>query len=199
MTEATGSTTLITGATGLIGTALADSLLANGGRVLRAVRRDVRDAEGEIHWNPSQGEIDAEKLEGVDAVVHLAGANIAGRRWSESYKRELRESRTVGTKLVSETIASLQQKPRVLACASAIGFYGDRGAESLDESAAGGDGRRSASRAAASSGRGPWISISGGSRGSARGSRSRRGTSSPTAPSCGATGRSSSAGRSGRR
>ena len=124
---------LVTGATGLVGTPLVASLEAAGHEVLRAVRREVRDPAKEIYWNPSAGEIDIEKLHGIDAVVHLAGANIAGQRWTEAYKKVLVDSRVDGTSLISKTIASLDPKPKVLACASATGYYGDRGDEVLDE------------------------------------------------------------------
>jgi uncharacterized protein (TIGR01777 family) len=80
-----------------------------------------------------RNEIDAARLEGIDGVVHLAGANIAGQRWSDSYKQEIRESRVKGTRLIAETLAKLTNKPRVLVCASAIGYYGDRGGEELTE------------------------------------------------------------------
>lgn len=130
---------VVTGASGLVGTPLVNSLEAAGHEVLRAVRREVRDPAKELFWNPAAGEIDRDKLAGADAVVHLAGANIAGKRWTEDYKQTLIDSRVDGTTLISETMASLDPKPRVLACASAIGYYGDRGVEVLDESASSGD------------------------------------------------------------
>ena len=89
-----------------------------------------------MQWSVSKGEIDRDRLEGIDGVVHLAGANIAGHRWTESYKRQILESRTQGTLLISDTLASLKRKPRVFVCASAIGYYGDRGPAELDESSA---------------------------------------------------------------
>jgi len=134
------STTLITGASGLIGTRLVASLEAAGQKVLRAVRREVHDPRKELRWDPATGEIESDKLLGVDAVVHLAGANIAGRRWTPHYKQELIDCRVQGTTLIARAIANLPEKPRVLACASAIGFYGDRGNAKLDESAPCGDG-----------------------------------------------------------
>jgi NAD dependent epimerase/dehydratase family enzyme len=123
---------LITGASGLIGTRLTKALQAAGHTVLAAVRRDARN-EHEVKWVPERGEIEKAKLEGIDGIVHLAGANIAGQRWSDTYKQEIRESRVKGTKLISETIASLDQKPKVFASSSAIGYYGDRGDAKLDE------------------------------------------------------------------
>ena len=129
-------TILVTGASGLIGRRLVASLEGSGRRVLRAVRRDVQDPARELRWDPERGQIDRDKLAGVEAIVHLAGANVAGKRWSPKYKQLLLDSRVDGTALVSETIAALEPKPKVLACASAIGYYGDRGNELLDESSA---------------------------------------------------------------
>jgi uncharacterized protein (TIGR01777 family) len=136
----TPQTIVVTGASGLIGKRLVASLEGAGRRVLRAVRRDVRDPAREFLWDPAQGRIDRDKLVGVDAVVHLAGANVAGKRWTPAYKKLLIESRVQGTQLISEAIAALEPKPRVLTCASAIGFYGDRGDELVDESSPSGDG-----------------------------------------------------------
>ncbi len=127
-------TVLVTGASGLIGTKLVAALEADGKRVLRAVRRSAQNDQ-EISWDPAAGKIDRDKLEGLDAVVHLAGANIAGKRWTSAYKQLLIDSRVDGTTLLAKTIASLDRKPRVFACASAIGYYGDRGSTELDESA----------------------------------------------------------------
>lgn len=132
-------TIVITGASGLVGTQLTKAFEADGNRVLRAVRREAK-SDQELSWDPVKGTIDRDKLEGVDAVVHLAGAGIADRRWTESYKKTILDSRVDGTTLIAETIASLENKPRVFACASAIGFYGDRGDDELDESAKSGDG-----------------------------------------------------------
>jgi uncharacterized protein (TIGR01777 family) len=131
----TSQTILVTGASGLIGRRLVASLEGAGRRVLRAVRRDVQNPAREVRWDPERGQIDRDKLASVDAVVHLAGANVAGKRWSSKYKQLLLDSRVEGATLISETIASLDPQPKVLACASAIGFYGDRGDELLDESA----------------------------------------------------------------
>jgi len=134
MTSSAPQTVLITGASGLIGSALTHSLESQGHKVLRAVRRDVQDAEKEIHWVPAAGTLDHDRLEGVDAVVHLAGANIAGKRWTPAYKKLLLESRIQGTALLSKAVAQLDRKPKVFACASAIGLYGDRRDEQLTES-----------------------------------------------------------------
>jgi len=130
----------VTGSTGLVGSALVSALETHEHLVRRLVRCEVTDAEREIRWNPDTGEIDAAELNGVDAVVHLAGENIAGHRWSEDVKRRLLESRTKGTRLLAETLAGLTMKPNVLVSASAIGYYGNRGDEEVDELAPSGNG-----------------------------------------------------------
>ena len=131
---------LVTGASGLVGTALIPALKAKGHEVLRLVRSAPNKAAGEAGWNPEQGTIDAESLEGIDAAVHLAGENVAEGRWTDEKKKRIRESRAKGTRLLSETLAQLKQKPHTLVSASATGFYGDRGDEVLTEqSASGGD------------------------------------------------------------
>ena len=91
-------------------------------------------AEHEIRWDPAAGTIDAAELSGVDAVVHLAGENLAGHRWTESFKAQIRDSRVRGTRLLCNTLAGMTTKPAVLVSASAIGYYGDRGDELVDES-----------------------------------------------------------------
>lgn len=136
----TPQTILVTGSTGLIGTALVQSLETAGHQVIRAVRRPVKDPKKETQWDPANGKIDRDRLEGLDAVVHLAGANIAGKRWTAAYKQKLIDSRTQGTTLLSDTLAKLDRKPKVFASASAIGFYGNRGEEQLDESSPSGNG-----------------------------------------------------------
>lgn len=127
-------TIAITGSSGLIGSALVRALEAKGQRVLHIVRRESK-RDNEITWNPERGEIDAAKLDGVDAVVNLAGENIA-QRWSDDAKRRIRESRVKSTTLLAQTLADRPQKPRVLLSGSAVGYYGDRGDEELDESSA---------------------------------------------------------------
>ena len=122
---------LITGASGLIGSALVPVLEKQGHEVVSLTRSDPRQA-GEFRWDPEQRYVDPSALEGVDAVVHLAGETVAG-RWTEDKKRRILESRAQGTRLVSEAIAGLERRPGVMVCASAIGFYGDRGAEPLTE------------------------------------------------------------------
>jgi uncharacterized protein (TIGR01777 family) len=131
---------VVSGASGLVGSALAEELEADGVRVLRLVRKPVKDPQREVYWKPSQGEIDAERLEGVDAVFHLAGKGIADKRWTPAIKQQIVESRTRSTRLLAEALAGLSQKPRVLVSASATGFYGDRGAELVDEDSPVGNG-----------------------------------------------------------
>jgi len=130
----------ITGASGLIGRALTTSLVADGHQVIPVVRRPNSATPDAIEWDPAAGTIEASKFEGVDGVVHLAGAGIGDKRWSESYKREILESRTKGTELLARTLASLSAPPSVLVSGSAIGFYGDTGDSAVDESATAGNG-----------------------------------------------------------
>lgn len=123
----------VSGASGLVGSALAAFLSSGGHQVRRLVRRAPDHERLDIAWDPSAGTIDSRRLDGVDAVVHLAGAGIADRRWSPQRKEEIRRSRVEGTMLLSRTLATLSSPPRVLVSASAIGFYGDRGAQEVDE------------------------------------------------------------------
>lgn len=134
-----GQRIVVTGATGLVGSRLVAELESAGAQVIRAVRRPVKDTARELFWNPDQGEIDDGKLEGVDAVVHLAGENISGKRWNDAFKQRILDSRVKGTRLIGEAIARLAAKPRTFLCASAIGYYGNRGDESLTEAAAPGN------------------------------------------------------------
>jgi uncharacterized protein (TIGR01777 family) len=127
-----GVDVVISGSSGLIGTALRDTLTADGHRPIALVRRTSRGAD-EIAWDIDSGVIDAASLEGVDAVVHLAGAGIGDKRWTEGYKRALVTSRTRSTALLTTTLAGLDRSPSRLVSASAIGYYGDRGDEVLTE------------------------------------------------------------------
>ncbi|HYJ79189.1 MAG TPA: TIGR01777 family oxidoreductase [Longimicrobiaceae bacterium] len=127
----------ITGSSGLIGTALCRRLEAEGHAVLRLVRRPPR-GEGEARWDPDAGEVDAAALEGCDAVVGLAGENV-GARWTGERKRRIRASRVDATRLLAGTLAGLVRPPGVFVSASAVGFYGSRGDERLDEMSTPGD------------------------------------------------------------
>jgi uncharacterized protein (TIGR01777 family) len=130
----------VTGSSGLIGTALVDALEAEGQHVRRVVRRPSEGAKQEIRWDPAGGTIDAAHFSGIDAVVHLAGEGLAAHRWNDSVKDKIRDSRIEGTRLLCETLASLSVKPAVLVSASAVGYYGDRGDEPVDESSPAGRG-----------------------------------------------------------
>lgn len=123
---------LVTGSSGLVGSALVPQLQLAGHDVFRLVRRPVQ-SPNEIFWNPDTGEIDRAALEGFEAVVHLAGYGIAERRWNDEVKALIRNSRVKSTQLLSSTLASLSVKPRVLVSASAVGYYGSRGQEELTE------------------------------------------------------------------
>jgi uncharacterized protein (TIGR01777 family) len=126
----------ITGSTGLIGTALSNKLTTAGHQVTPILRAGSTG----VQWDIDAGTIDAAGLENLDAVVHLAGAPIADKRWTEDRKELIRQSRVKGTTLLADTLASLVHPPKILVSGSAIGFYGDRDDESLDESSAAGDG-----------------------------------------------------------
>lgn len=132
----------ITGSTGLIGTAVRETLLARGHAVTRVVRSlsNIPPNEQAVVWHPDTGEIESQGLEGHDVVIHLAGEGIPG-VWTAGKKRRILESRRRGTLLISKTLASLERKPPVLLSASAIGIYGDRDPdEALTESSAPGTG-----------------------------------------------------------
>jgi len=131
---------VITGASGLVGSSLAGFLATRGHRVDGLVRRPPEAGSTDIRWDPATGTIDAAALEGADAVVHLAGESIAAGRWTPAHKRVVLRSRTDGTRLLAETLARLRRPPRVLISASAVGYYGDRGAEPLSEDSAAGRG-----------------------------------------------------------
>src|SRR2546429_9537900 len=128
----------ISGASGLVGTALIPALEAKGHEVTRLVRTAPR--AGEIEWHPNKDEVSAASLEGFDIIINLAGENIAGGRWTDEQKRKIRDSRVNGTHLLTEAIAKMERKPRAFVCASATGIYGDRGDEVLDEQSESGGG-----------------------------------------------------------
>ncbi len=130
---------LVAGAGGLVGTALIPFLTTQGHSVTRLVRR-AAGASDEISWDPARGEIDATKLEGFDAVIHLGGKNIAGQRWTPAVKQRILESRTIPTRFLAQTLRTLQSPPACFICASAIGFYGDTGINLADESVPAGEG-----------------------------------------------------------
>jgi uncharacterized protein len=125
----------VTGATGLIGSALRRALEADGDEVVAVVRPGSSTGGPSIGWDLERRSIDAQGLVGVDAVVHLAGESIGGRRWNAEHKRKVLESRTISTALLAETLADLDGGPQVLVSGSAIGYYGDRGDDVLTESA----------------------------------------------------------------
>jgi uncharacterized protein (TIGR01777 family) len=129
----------VAGASGLIGSALVRSLVADGHEVVRLVRRAAR-AEDEVCWDPEGQYVDAAGLAGCDAVVNLAGAGVGDHRWTDAYKKTLRDSRVLGTAALAEAVASLPDAPRVFVSGSAIGYYGETGDRPVDEAAPPGDG-----------------------------------------------------------
>lgn len=129
----------VTGSSGLVGSALVTHLESSGHVVKRIVRRrDSADSDS-VYWDPEAGMIEVDKLAGLDAAVHLAGENIAKRRWSKRQKARILESRVNGTRLLSATLAGLDPKPEVMVCASAMGYYGDRRDEILTEDSGSGE------------------------------------------------------------
>ncbi|MEJ8634545.1 TIGR01777 family oxidoreductase [Streptomyces sp. NPDC006475] len=129
----------VTGSTGLIGTALVRSLRSDRHEVVRLVRRPARSGD-EVEWDPHRQYVDAAGLVGCEGVVHLAGAGVGARRWTDAYRKEIHDSRVLGTAAVAEAVASLDTPPRVFVCGSAVGFYGDTGDRAVDEEAPPGDG-----------------------------------------------------------
>jgi uncharacterized protein (TIGR01777 family) len=132
---------VLTGSSGLIGSALATSLVRSGLEVTRLVRRPPRTA-AEISWDPlaADGAISPDALGGADAVIHLAGAGIADGRWTETRKAQIRDSRVLGTQALVSVLCAMDHPPGVLLSASAIGWYGDTGSREVDESAPAGSG-----------------------------------------------------------
>jgi uncharacterized protein len=129
----------ITGSTGLIGSALTRSLLEDGHGVLRLTRGQTRgggaasDGTESARWDPAGGTVEPGALEGVDAVVHLAGAGVGDKRWTPAYKEEIRRSRVAGTRTLAQALARLDRPPKVLVSGSAVGYYGDTGDEVVAE------------------------------------------------------------------
>lgn len=125
---------IVSGASGLIGTALVSALRDEGCSVVRLVRRAIQSPD-EVRWQPRNRSIDTKALEGADAVVHLAGAGVGNRPWTTSYKEEIRSSRLLSTSTLAEALAALKSPPPVFVCGSAIGYYGDTGDRETTEEA----------------------------------------------------------------
>lgn len=124
----------ITGSTGLVGSALVKTLSSQGHMVVPIVRQLTPEERTKvIFWDIERGEIDADSLEGLDAIIHLAGANIAARRWTKKYKMDILESRRKGTVFLSEVLAKLKNPPRVFLSASAVGYYGNAGPREIKD------------------------------------------------------------------
>lgn len=124
---------LMSGSHGLVGSALTKSFLADNDQLIPLVRYTPQYGSEEIEWSPERYSIALARLEGFDAVIHLAGESIAGGRWTDERKKRIRESRIKGTQLLSEALANLKHPPQTFLCASAIGYYGSRGNEVLSE------------------------------------------------------------------
>ncbi len=131
---------LVSGSGGLVGSALVSTLLADGHQVTRLVRFPRQTGQPEVLWNPATGQLDLSSVHGLDGVVHLAGDSLAGGRWTAARKASIRSSRVDGTRLLSQALQRLAHPPQVLVSASAIGYYGDRGTDTLDEASAPGQG-----------------------------------------------------------
>lgn len=129
----------VTGSTGMVGGQLVAFLRSGGHRVTRIVRRTPRPDRPEVEWDPATGYVDADGLEGVDAVVHLAGEPIEG-LWTESKRAAIRDSRVVGTRALARALASLDDPPRALVSISGVNYYGDRGDQILTEDSSPGEG-----------------------------------------------------------
>jgi uncharacterized protein (TIGR01777 family) len=129
---------LITGATGLVGSFIVPHLESKGHRIRKLIRTEPQ-SENEFFWDPEET-VDMHSLRGLDAVIHLAGESISEGRWTPQKKARIRDSRVKGTKLLAESLAELSDRPKIMICASAMGYYGDRGAEILAEGASPGTG-----------------------------------------------------------
>ena len=130
----------VAGASGLIGTALVGHLQSAGHEVTRLVRDRQARADNARYWNPATGDIDDDAFDGIEGVVNLAGAGIGDRRWTKHRRRELRQSRVAATELLVEAMGAAAEPPGVLVAGSAVGYYGDRGDEVLDEQSGAGTG-----------------------------------------------------------
>jgi uncharacterized protein len=131
---------LVSGSSGLIGSALVKSLRERGDTVVRLVRSESATSEPSVVWDPQGGKIDPDDIEGYDAAIHLAGSSVAEGRWTAARKAEIRSSRVLSTLLLCDEFTAIESPPKVLLCASAIGYYGDRGEELLVEDSAAGRG-----------------------------------------------------------
>jgi uncharacterized protein len=131
---------LISGASGLVGTAATTALRANGHEVAHFVRPGGTVAPADVQWDPGAGMVDRDAMEGADAIVHLSGASIGDGRWTEGRKKLLRSSRVDSTRILVDAFSKLRRRPGVFLCASATGYYGNRGDEVLTESSASGSG-----------------------------------------------------------
>ena len=131
---------LISGASGLVGTAATVALRAEGHAVAHFVRPGASADAGDVRWDPAAGTVDRDAMEGADAIIHLAGAGIGDGRWTEARKKVLRSSRVDSTRILVDAMATLRRKPRAFLAASATGYYGNRGDELLTESSANGSG-----------------------------------------------------------
>jgi len=129
---------LLSGSSGLVGSALIPVLTGGGHQVARLVRSEPAPGGSEVRWDPEAGEIRKAALEGVEAAVHLAGESIAAGRWTAAKRARILKSRVKGTQLLAEALAGLKQPPKVLVSASAVGYYGDRGDEALTENSGSG-------------------------------------------------------------
>ncbi|MCC6793727.1 MAG: TIGR01777 family protein [Candidatus Hydrogenedentes bacterium] len=129
---------VIGGASGLIGTALVQELRAQDHHVRKLARRASSD--GDISWDPDTGKLDAAQLNGIDALIHLSGESVASGRWTAAKKKAIRESRVKSTQLLAKALTSTENPPKTWLCASAVGWYGDRGNTWLDEDTAAGEG-----------------------------------------------------------
>lgn len=131
---------LVSGASGLIGSFLLPALRGGGGEVFRLVRPPAASAIDAISWDPDRDCLDSRDLEGFDTVIHLCGVNLADRRWSAGFKAALHASRVHSTRLLCERLSTTRKPPRQILCASAVGYYGNRGEEPLNEQSAAGSG-----------------------------------------------------------
>jgi hypothetical protein len=125
---------LISGASGLLGSTLIPFLRTGGHTVLQLVRRSPKKENGEIRWDPANGRLDLDDTDEIDAVIHLSGENIGEGHWSSEKKKRIIDSRVQSTRLIAETISKMKNPAKVFLCASAIGYYGDRGNSEVDES-----------------------------------------------------------------